>query len=92
MEDVGKTPEPTDIPAVVEAPSIPTLDGWIENLMSCKQLSEGDVQKLCDKVGCSMELYLQNSSANTASGKRSARCRRKRTASGRYRDAIRAPI
>jgi hypothetical protein len=26
------------------------LDGWIESLMSCKQLAEVDVQRLCEKV------------------------------------------
>jgi len=51
MEDVGKVPESHEGSAVVEAPSISTLDGWIENLMACKQLSETDVQRLCDKVG-----------------------------------------
>ena len=51
MEDVGKTPEAHETPpAPVEGPSISSLDGWIENLMSCKQLPESDVQKLCDKV------------------------------------------
>lgn len=26
------------------------LDGWIAQLSQCKQLSEADVKKLCDKV------------------------------------------
>lgn len=39
------TPAPPSEPA-----SIPTLDGWIESLMNCKQLAEADVQRLCDKV------------------------------------------
>lgn len=52
MEDAGKVPESHEGGAVVEAPSISTLDGWIENLMACKQLSETDVQRLCDKVSC----------------------------------------
>jgi len=26
------------------------IDGWIEQLSQCKQLSEADVKKLCDKV------------------------------------------
>jgi len=52
MEDAGKAPESHEGGAVVEAPSISTLDGWIENLMACKQLSETDVQRLCDKVSC----------------------------------------
>lgn len=50
MEDVSlpaelAPPLPTSEPA-----TIPTLDGWIESLMSCKQLAEADVQRLCEKV------------------------------------------
>lgn len=26
------------------------VDNWIQTLMACKQLSEADVKKLCDKV------------------------------------------
>ena len=26
------------------------IDGWIQQLSQCKQLSEADVKKLCDKV------------------------------------------
>ena len=49
MEDVIRPP--ADIsPAQSEPATIPTLDGWIESLMSCKQLAESDVQRLCDKV------------------------------------------
>ena len=49
MEDVSRPP--ADIsPAQSEPATIPTLDGWIESLMSCKQLAESDVQRLCDKV------------------------------------------
>ncbi|KAI7011825.1 Metallo-dependent phosphatase [Hortaea werneckii] len=33
-----------------DPPSIPSLDGWIENLMACKQLSEEDVRRLCEKA------------------------------------------
>ncbi|KAH8894109.1 Metallo-dependent phosphatase [Thozetella sp. PMI_491] len=48
MEDVGRTP--ADLaPAPLEPATIPTLDGWIESLMSCKQLAEVDVQRLCEK-------------------------------------------
>ena len=50
MEDVPKVGE-GEAPAPAETPSIPTLDGWIDNLMNCKQLAEDDVRKLCDKVG-----------------------------------------
>jgi hypothetical protein len=51
MEDVGKLPEPSKLPSSLQEPaSIPTLDGWIESLMTCKQLAENDVQRLCDRV------------------------------------------
>lgn len=50
MEDVGKMPEPHQLSAPAEPPSTGTLDSWIENLMACKQLSEADVQRLCEKV------------------------------------------
>ena len=55
MEDVrmplAESMPPISTPAPPAEPaSIPTLDGWIESLMSCKQLSEADVQRLCDKV------------------------------------------
>jgi serine/threonine-protein phosphatase 2A catalytic subunit len=49
MEDVGAKPElPMTAPS--DPPAIPTLDGWIESLMACKQLSEADVQRLCEKA------------------------------------------
>ena len=48
--DIGKTPEPHHLSPTSEPASIPTLDGWIENLMNCKQLAENDVQRLCDRV------------------------------------------
>jgi hypothetical protein len=49
MEDVGRVP--TELaPVNLEPASIPTLDGWIEALMNCKQLAEVDVQRLCEKV------------------------------------------
>jgi hypothetical protein len=45
-------PEPMQMSSVPasEPATIPTLDGWIESLMSCKQLAESDVQRLCEKV------------------------------------------
>lgn len=49
MEDVGRLPSDLT-PANVEPTTIPTLDGWIESLMQCKQLAESDVQRLCEKV------------------------------------------
>ncbi len=60
MEDVGKGPESHESVPITEAPSLPTLDGWIESLMTCKQLSEGDVQRLCDKVGTQKQENLRN--------------------------------
>lgn len=53
MEDVNIKP-PT--PPTSEPTDISTLDGWIEGLMSCKQLSEADVQRLCDKVRLSGQI------------------------------------
>jgi hypothetical protein len=50
MEDVGKLPEASLLSPASEPASIPTLDGWIESLMTCKQLAEVDVQRLCEKV------------------------------------------
>jgi hypothetical protein len=50
MEDVGRAPEPSRLSPASEPASIPTLDGWIESLMTCKQLAEVDVQRLCEKV------------------------------------------
>ncbi len=47
--DLGKTPDPPKAPTT-EPASIPTLDGWIESLMNCKQLAENDVQRLCDRA------------------------------------------
>lgn len=35
---------------VTDSQSYDDLDRWIEMLMDCKQLSENDVKKLCDKV------------------------------------------
>ncbi|KAF2800083.1 serine/threonine protein phosphatase-like protein 2A catalytic subunit [Melanomma pulvis-pyrius CBS 109.77] len=51
MEDV-KMPEPMQLSSIpsAEPASIPTLDGWIETLMTCKQLAESDVQRLCEKA------------------------------------------
>jgi serine/threonine-protein phosphatase 2A catalytic subunit len=51
MEDV-KMPEPMQLSSAptTEPTTIPTLDGWIESLMTCKQLAESDVQRLCEKV------------------------------------------
>jgi serine/threonine-protein phosphatase 2A catalytic subunit len=48
--DSGRSPEPHGLAIGQDAQSIPTLDGWIESLMTCKQLPESDVQRLCDRV------------------------------------------
>lgn len=49
--DVGKSTSPHGLTLGQDPGSIPTLDGWIENLMACKQLAENDVSRLCDRVG-----------------------------------------
>ena len=56
MEDVGAKPDTHQMTAPSDPPNIPTVDGWIESLMACKQLSEADVQRLCEKV-CSSVLF-----------------------------------
>lgn len=56
MEDVGRAPEPSKLSPATEPASIPTLDGWIESLMACKQLAEVDVQRLCEKVRLSADV------------------------------------
>jgi serine/threonine-protein phosphatase 2A catalytic subunit len=48
--DTVRSPEPHHLSPTTDPGSIPTLDGWIESLMSCKQLAENDVQRLCDRV------------------------------------------
>ncbi|RFU75231.1 serine threonine- phosphatase pp2a catalytic subunit [Trichoderma arundinaceum] len=47
MEDVGRVPADVS-PVQTEPATRSTLEQWIENLMNCKQLSEADVQRLCD--------------------------------------------
>ncbi len=55
MEDVGRVPPELATQPPLEPATIPTLDGWIESLMNCKQLAESDVQRLCEKVRCSCQ-------------------------------------
>lgn len=50
MEDVGRVPTDLAPAPPTEPTTIPSVDGWIESLMSCKQLAESDVQRLCEKV------------------------------------------
>lgn len=50
MEDVGRVPAEVSSMPTLEPATVPTLDGWIESLMNCKQLAESDVQRLCEKV------------------------------------------
>ncbi|KAI1108267.1 serine/threonine-protein phosphatase pp2a catalytic subunit [Nemania sp. NC0429] len=47
--DVGRAPAELAPVLASEPATIPTLDGWIESLMNCKQLAEADVQRLCEK-------------------------------------------
>ena len=54
MEDVGRVPAELTS-SNTEPATIPTLDGWIESLMQCKQLAETDVQRLCEKVRLGFE-------------------------------------
>lgn len=49
--DTARSPEPHHLSPITDPGSIPTLDGWIESLMTCKQLAEDDVRRLCDRVG-----------------------------------------
>lgn len=58
--DTARSPEPHRLSPTTDPGSIPTLDGWIENLMNCKQLAENDVQRLCDRVSvfCSVAISL----------------------------------
>jgi len=58
MEDVGRAPEGVSSAFISEVKDAPMVDGWIESLMSCKQLAESDVQKLCEKVRPSTPRYL----------------------------------
>ena len=66
MEDV-KISEPMQLSSIPssEPASIPTLDGWIESLMSCKQLAENDVQRLCEKVCCAVRLHQRHTKTNS---------------------------
>jgi len=48
MGEAGKVAH--TLGASFDPPSVPTLDGWIESLMACKQLSEEDVRRLCEKA------------------------------------------
>jgi hypothetical protein len=36
---------------MITASSVADVDGWIAQLSECKQLSETDIKKLCEKVG-----------------------------------------
>ena len=62
--DVGKSPEPHRLSPTSDPGSIPTLDGWIESLMNCKQLAENDVQRLCDRV-CTLASCVWSDVGNT---------------------------
>jgi hypothetical protein len=62
MEDVKSEPMPMSSVPTTEPTTIPTLDGWIESLMTCKQLAESDVQRLCEKVYATAESFLASAS------------------------------
>jgi hypothetical protein len=49
MPEVHQVPQ-----SPLEPTTTPVLDGWIGGLLECKQLSEKDVQRLCEKVGCNV--------------------------------------
>ena len=85
--DMGKLPEPHRLSPATEPASIPTLDGWIESLMNCKQLAENDVQRLCDRVCLKRLIWKQNPQGfrrlkRNGLGSRSAAGRVQCTASG----------
>ncbi|RMZ84747.1 hypothetical protein DV737_g1077, partial [Chaetothyriales sp. CBS 132003] len=48
--DIAKPSEPHRLSLTQDTGAISTLDGWIESLMACKQLSETDVSRLCDRA------------------------------------------
>jgi hypothetical protein len=57
--DTARSPEPHLLSPTSDPGSIPTLDGWIESLMTCKQLAEEDVRRLCDRVRCFTAGFVQ---------------------------------
>jgi hypothetical protein len=63
--DVPKETQPHGLSPSTDPGSIPTLDGWIENLMSCKQLAENDVQRLCDRVCIALMLPMETEADNS---------------------------
>ena len=74
MEDVGRAPEPSRLSPVTEPATIPTLDGWIESLMTCKQLAESDVQRLCEKVCARGEISIGEGGDVRGDGTWAVRC------------------
>lgn len=79
--DVGKMPEPHRLSPTSDPGSIPTLDGWIENLMNCKQLAENDVSRLCDRVGYPGQPYAQQIAANMGIVRLAKSCKKNQTCS-----------
>ena len=53
------TLEPSDKTALKE------LDGWIEQLMECKQLAESNVKTLCEKVSQKIKFLTLSLSKNS---------------------------
>ncbi|KAL8817398.1 MAG: hypothetical protein Q9223_003765 [Gallowayella weberi] len=86
--DLGKIPEPPKLSPATEPASIPTLDGWIESLMSCKQLAEHDVQRLTPQsfLLCARLASEQTVDCVRTLGSRSASRRVERSAGGDYVD------
>jgi hypothetical protein len=69
--DAARSPEPHHLSPTTDPGSIPTLDGWIESLMTCKQLAEEDVRRLCDRVcsyGGMVKILFPNSCLSGARG------------------------
>ena len=41
-----------------EKTALKELDGWIEQLMECKQLAETNVKTLCEKVSKNDQIFI----------------------------------
>lgn len=87
--DVPKETQPHGLSPSTDPGSIPTLDGWIENLMSCKQLAENDVQRLCDRV-CIPSISIMKGAIDIRAGQRSTTGRVQRPTSGELHSTLRS--
>ncbi len=70
---LSNTPEPP-------MADINEMDGWIEQLGKCQQLSENDVKRLCDKVTTDRSLDVSIIDAHFQIDKRYSDCGVKRPA------------